>query len=723
MATLTRLAGLSVGEVKGLGGKRSEALSKAGIATVADLLHHVPHRYIDRSKHSWIESTPLGEEVTVIGTVSSQNLRRPRRNLTILDVFIADGSGSIKGVFFNQGFRAKQLSVGTQVAFSGVVTLRGRERQISNPAVDVLDSASDSEQMVTGRVVPIHSSVGKISAAIMRTAVHNAVIRSRPIEDPIPAELVAQHNLVTRDKAFADIHFPEEMADIKPARTRLVYDELFRLELALALKQLQYIKDSNGIAHQPTGELVEAFLIGLPYTLTADQSKALATIDKDLRNQTPMHRLLQGEVGSGKTVVAVAAMLSVIESGYQTAVMAPTEVLAGQHFLSIVDLLALAGMSPEIRGLGSELGMMSLFEDDGPAVHVALLTGSTAVTNYRSSVTRSQLLEDVESGQIDLLIGTHALIQEGVNFKNLGAAVVDEQHRFGVSQRVSLKAKAGLDDPDLLIMTATPIPRTMSMTMYGDLEVTEIKEMPPGRTPVDTEHLSKNEESVAWSLVRRQVDEGRQAFVVCPLVEDSAKIEAVSASAEFERISAIMPELRVGLIHGQMKSIDKEAAMSAFRDGAVDVLVATTVIEVGIDVPNATVMVIEDADRFGLSQLHQLRGRVGRGAFPGRCILLADPTTEDGEQRIAAMVDTTDGFELANTDLRIRGQGTVFGTKQSGLTDLKLSNVLRDYSILKKARRDAFALVRSDPELVDHAELAAEVRAMLGGNAEWLFVS
>ncbi len=721
MATLTRLANLSVGEVRGLGGKRTETLSKAGIRTVADLLHHVPHRYIDRSKHSWIESLPVGEEVTVIGQVVKANLRRLRKKMTILDVYISDGTASIKAVFFNQPFRAGQLTEGTQVAFSGVVTIRNRERQFNSPAVDILDAAS--EPMVTGRVVPIHSAVGNITPAMMRTAVHNAVSRSRPIDDPVPPRLIRQHKLIDRDRAFADIHFPEDMKDITPARSRLVYDELFRLELSLAIKQHQYREDSSGITHTPTGELVDAFIERLPYTLTRDQARALEQIDSDLRESVPMHRLLQGEVGSGKTVVAVAAMLAVVESGYQTAVMAPTEVLAGQHFINIVDLLSSAGMSPEIRGLGSELGMDSLFGGEGPAVHVAILTGSSSLANYRSSVTRAQLLEDVASGQVDLLIGTHALIQEGVHFKRLGAAVIDEQHRFGVSQRVKLKAKAGIEDPDLLIMTATPIPRTMSMTMYGDLDVTVIEEMPPGRSPVATQHLPKIDEGAAWALIRKEVTDGRQAFIVCPLVEDSAKIEAVSATAEFERISAIMSDLRVGLIHGQMKSAEKEAAMSAFRDGLVDVLVATTVIEVGIDIPNATVMVIEDADRFGLSQLHQLWGRVGRGIHPGHCILLADALTDDGEKRMAAMVETTDGFKLANTDLRLRGQGTVFGTKQSGLTDLKLANVVDDEKLLIKARKDAFDIVRSDPALSGHPELAEEIRAMLGDRAEWLFLS
>lgn len=403
--------------------------------------------------------------------------------------------------------------------------------------------------------------------------------------------------------------------------------------------------------------------------------------------------------------------------------MAPTEVLAEQHYLGVRGLLADAGLSPALGE--SHLGMDSLFAErsEGPAVHVALLTGSTAVTNYNPDITRAELAEDVAAGQVDLIVGTHALIQEGVSFKALGVAVVDEQHRFGVAQRVMLKEKADVAEPDLLIMTATPIPRTLSMTLYGDLDVSIIDELPPGRTPVKTRLISKLEEQTAWRLIESEVAKGRQAFVVCPLVEDSPKVEAASATAESERLAALMPDLRVGLIHGQLRSADKEQVMAAFRAGDIDVLVSTTVIEVGIDVPNATVMVIEDAQRFGLSQLHQLRGRVGRGEFPGACILLADPTTTEGEERLAAMVSTTDGFRLAEEDLRIRGQGTVFGTRQSGVKDLKLADILADFDILAVARRDAFALVDSDPALGEHLELLDEVAAMLGDEVDWLFVS
>jgi ATP-dependent DNA helicase RecG len=367
--------------------------------------------------------------------------------------------------------------------------------------------------------------------------------------------------------------------------------------------------------------------------------------------------------------------------------------------------------------------MDSLFGSDNPAVHIGILTGSTASTNYRPDISRAELLDDVVAGQVDILVGTHALIQEGVHFARLGVAVVDEQHRFGVSQRVLLKEKADSIEPDLLIMTATPIPRTLSMTLYGDLDISGLEEMPPGRSPVKTKLLSRAEEAKAWKLIEEEAAAGRQAFVVCPLVEDSPKVEAASAKAEHERLSGLLPGLRVGLIHGQLRPADKEAAMSAFRAGETDVLVSTTVIEVGIDVPNATVMVIEDADRFGLSQLHQLRGRVGRGSHPGTCLLISGAPTDDAAERLAAMVATTDGFELAEADLRIRGQGTVFGERQSGMADLRIADLFRDFELLIAARRDAFAIVDSDPELTGHPELAEEVRAMLGESVEWLFKS
>ena len=720
MATLTRLAEVPVSEIKWLGPKNSAPLSKAGIRTVADLLHHVPRTYIDRTNKPRLDRVVLDTEVTIIAEVKKINTRRPKK-VSITEAIIADETATLKVIWFNQPYLQKRFPVGTEAAFSGTVTSRNGSLQMANPVVEML--GDDQESIVTGRIVPVHPQVGSVKPWAILRAMHIALIRSRPIPDPVPTEMLERKGLISRDQAFSDIHFPESLDRVDPARNRLVYDEFFRLELSLALQKRRQMEDATGFAHTPSGELADRFIAGLPYQLTGAQVRVLDEIGQDLREPHPMHRLLQGEVGSGKTVVAVASLLSGVEGGWQGAIMAPTEVLAVQHYLGVTGLLAQASLSPEPFAAPSDLGMDSLFGAEGPAVHIGILTGSTAAANYRADVSRADLLADVASGQVDILVGTHALIQEGVQFHRLGVAVVDEQHRFGVSQRVKLKEKADEIDPDLLIMTATPIPRTLSMTLYGDLDVSIIDEMPPGRTPVKTKVLSRLEEALAWKRITAEVANGRQAFVVCPLVEDSPKVEAASATAEFHRLSALMPDLRVGLIHGQLKPVEKEAVMSAFRAGEIDVLVATTVIEVGIDIPNATVMVIEDADRFGLSQLHQLRGRVGRGRHPGLCLLIADTATEDGEERLAAMAVTNDGFVLAQEDLRIRGQGTVFGARQSGVADLKLADLLRDLDLLTAARNDAFAIVDRDPGLADHPELAEEVRAMLGESVDWLFKS
>ena len=721
MATLSRLAGVPLSEVKSLGPRKVAALEKAGLATVADLLHHVPRTYLDRTDKPPLAGVPLGTEVTIIAEVKRIATRRPRPKFTMTEALISDDTASLKVVWFNQNYREKQLPPGTEAAFSGTVESFRGSLQMSNPVVEVLDGVA--EPLVTGRVVPVYSQVGGVKTGELLRAVHNALKRARPIPDPLPDVVLATNGLMSRDEAFSLIHFPDTEDQSKPAKRRLIYDELFRLELSLAMRKRRQTEDATGFAHRPTGELADRFVAGLPYELTGAQKRVIEDIVFDLEEPHPMHRLLHGEVGSGKTVVAITALLYGVEGGWQGAIMAPTEVLAVQHFLSVTGLLFDAGLSPEPFAVDSDLGMESLFGNDGPAVHIGLITGSTAASNYRSDMSRQALLADVASGQVDILIGTHTLIQEGVHFKKLGIAVVDEQHRFGVAQRVLLKEKADAIDPDLLIMTATPIPRTLSMTLYGDLDVSGLDEMPPGRSPVATTLLSRAEEGLAWAMIESEVAAGRQAFVVCPLVEDSAKIEAASATAEHERLSAIFPDLRVGLIHGQLRPIDKDAVMSAFRTGDVDVLVSTTVIEVGIDVPNATVMVIEDADRFGLSQLHQLRGRVGRGAHAGTCLLISDPLTEDAEERLAAMAATTDGFELAQHDLKIRGQGTVFGARQSGMADLVLADIIRDFELLVAARKDAFIIVDRDPDLSEHPELAEEVRAMLGESVEWLFKS
>ena len=697
-----------------------------GINSVADLLLHVPRRYLDRSQLFDLSDVPLNEEVTIGGTVLSVRKRRLSRNRVMTDAQITDGTNVITGVWFNPYVKIVE---GSEVALSGKVErFRGR-LQIKNPDMARLDGDDDS--LLIGRVVPIHPGVGGLPPSRIRTSVDNALRRSRPVTEALPAAMLARHRLVSRDRALGDVHFPDSKHEVGPARRRLVFDELFRLEVALALRKRAQIDEATGIEHDITGAIVGVFVDALPYELTDAQARAIDEIHRDLAAPHPMHRLLQGEVGSGKTVVAVAALLTGVQSHYQGAVMAPTEVLAEQHYLGIRELLEDAGLAPQQFDPTGGAGTESLFAGDSaeskPGVKMALLTSNNAEVNFLPPGTakRSEVLEWIRTAEVDTVVGTHALIQEGVEFSRLGIAVVDEQHRFGVYQRVQLREKAAGYDPDMLIMTATPIPRTLSMTLYGDLDVSVLDEMPAGRQPVKTVHKTKSPHDLAqvYDLVRKETAAGRQAFVVCPLVEDSDVLEAASATAEYERLQGVFPDLRLGLIHGQLRPADKDGVMHRFRAGETDVLVATTVIEVGIDIPNATVMVIEDADRFGLSQLHQLRGRVGRGSHRSTCVLIAEPTTPEGEERIAAMVATTDGFRLAEEDLRIRGQGTVFGTRQAGSKDLKIADILRDIELLIAARDEAFALVAADPDLNEHPLVREEVRAFLGQDVDWLFRS
>ncbi len=719
---LSYLATLPTDQVKGIGPKSAKKLAEAGIRSVADLLLHAPRRYLDRSQLFDISAVPLGEEATVGGLVTSVAKRRISRNRTMIDALVSDGTNVLQARWFNPYLKIEE---GWEVVLSGKVERFQGKLQMKSPDMERVGA----ESLVTGRVVPIHPSAGGLGPAALRRAISNALARSRPIHEAVPAAILERLELIDRDRAIADIHFPESAADALPARRRLVFDELFRLELALALRKQRLIAETSGIRHSTAGELVKRFLAALPFALTAAQAQAIEEIESDLTASHAMHRLLQGEVGSGKTVVAAVALLTGVQSGYQGAVMAPTEVLAEQHYLGFRDLIELSGLAPDIQDPAAIAGQANLFADDAepdePNVRLALLTANSVDVNFLplGAASRAAVVEWIKNGTVDLVVGTHSLIQEGLEFDRLGIAVVDEQHRFGVYQRVSLRAKAVDHDPDMLIMTATPIPRTYAMTLYGDLEVSTLDEMPPGRLPVRTEHLPLDRIDDAYELVRREVDAGHQAFVVCPLVDESDKLEATSATEEHARFSAELSEMSVGLIHGQLRPADKDRVMHEFRDGRLDVLVATTVIEVGIDIPNATVMVILDADRFGLSQLHQLRGRVGRASHSSTCLLMADPTTEEGSRRLAAMVATTDGFELAEEDLRIRGQGTVFGTRQAGIKDLKLAHILRDAEMLVAARREAFALVAADPELAEHPQAAAEVRALLGADVDWLFRS
>lgn len=716
--TLAYLAGIAPDRVKGIGPISMKKLDGQGIRSVADLLLTVPRRYLDRSRLFDIAAAPLGEEVTIGGVVESFSKRRISRGRTMIEAIVSDGTSRLRVVWFNPYIR---LTKGEEVVLSGKMeTFRG-SLQMNGPDIDRL---SGPEALETGRVVPMYGGLGGLKPGKVRSAVANAVRRSVPISDTVPANILERFGLVDRTFAFSRVHFPESMDDVAPAKRRLIFDEFLRIQMALKVRAYDEFESQVGVPNSVKGEMFTRFVDALPYTFTDAQIRVLDDILGDMEAATPMHRLLQGEVGSGKTVVVISAFLTSVESGHQGALMAPTEVLAVQHYLGTELAFREAGMGPPLRDVGAS-GTRSLFGEESLAtrpVRIGLFTGSRVTVNFVSGdVSRARGLEWLRDGTIDIAFGTHALIQPDVEFSSLGIVVIDEQHRFGVEQRVVMRDRnQGEGVPDLLLMTATPIPRTLAMTLYGDLTVSVIDELPPGRSEIVTEAVAEAADDLIDRRITEAVQAGCQVFVVCPLVEDSEKIEGRSATSEIARIRASLPDLRSELLHGQMRSEDKAAVMHRFRSGDVDVLVSTTVIEVGIDVPNATLMVIRNADRFGLSQLHQLRGRVGRGTHPGYCLLASDPTTPDGERRIEAMLGSTDGFALSEIDLEIRGQGTVFGGVQSGAADLRLGDILRDHELLDAASSVAHDAVSSDPQSPFVAGVMREVAALFGEQAEWL---
>ncbi|MBV8985976.1 MAG: ATP-dependent DNA helicase RecG [Acidimicrobiia bacterium] len=702
---LAQLAKIPVTELKGVAGKKADALAilEPPIETVLDLLTHYPRRYIDRTEQKTIRDLKVGDEAMVLATVKRVQSRRTRNRRSLVEIDVFDGTSYLKCTFFNQPWRAKQLAVGREAIFFGKVDNYKGRRQMTSPVVDLVGNK-------TGKIIPVYPQSEKagLTSWDFEPLMTEALTRAGEFADPLPEEWRDRLDVVDRTWAFRHIHEPESMAAAQAARKRLVVDELVRLQVPLVMRKRAVERESKGIQHTVDGELVHRFHAALPFPLTGAQQRAITEIGSDLAGPHPMHRLLQGDVGSGKTVVAVTTLLMAVQGGYQGALMAPTEVLAEQHELGVRDLLR------DLQVPDTDPGTMF---GERPLT-VALLTNRTTAKE------REKLLAGLADGSVDILIGTHALIEEAVAFKSLGAIVIDEQHRFGVEQRAALRGKG--QDPDVLVMTATPIPRTAAMTVYGDLDVTVLDELPPGRTPVETKWVRGDlEQSEAYRRVEEEVAAGRQAYVVCPLVEGSERVQAKSATEEYERLGTeVWPDLRLGLLHGQMPSKEKEKVMSSFRSGELDVLVATTVIEVGVDVPNATVMLIEDAVRFGIAQLHQLRGRVGRGAAKSWCYLLGEATTPDAEERLQAMERTTDGFERAEGDLDIRGEGTVLGTRQKGRSDLRLASLRRDREWVSKAREVAFDIVDQDPTLRSHDALAEEVKLLIDEDeAEFLFKS
>jgi ATP-dependent DNA helicase RecG len=694
---------LDIQYTKGVGPRKAELLRRLDIRSVRDAIYYFPARYEDRKNIRKIRDTAPGGLQTVIGKVVGADLidlrgkarlfnRGPSRGgMKLFELTVSDGTGSIKGKWFNQPFMKKRFQVGQEVVLSGVVRpgFRGAGLEMDNPEYEILGEEMDS-LIHTARTVPVYRATDNLSSRQLRSIIHRVLDTCLgDLADPLPPEVLRRHRLPPLAESIRNTHFPGDGLDPAslnawrtPFQLRLSFEELFVLQAGLALLKKDKLL-ARGISFSPRGTLRQRLLGSLAFSLTAAQQKAAEDILRDMASPHPMHRLLQGDVGSGKTVVALIAMLTVVECGHQAALMAPTEILAEQHYLNLHRL---------VEGLG---------------LRICLLTGSA----------REQPLEDIASGRMDVVVGTHAIIQERVSFPKLGLAVIDEQHRFGVMQRSLLRKKAL--NPDILIMTATPIPRTLAMTLYGDLDYSVISELPPGRTPVSTETMGAEDRKRIYGLIESEVREGGQVYVVYPVIEESEKTNLKSAVLGEEALRKVFPRMRIALIHGRMKAAEREAVMAEFKDGRLDVLVSTTVIEVGVDVPNASLMLIVHAERFGLSQLHQLRGRVGRGKRRSRCVLIAyGPLGEEARRRLDVMCSTSDGFKVAEEDLAIRGPGEFLGTRQSGMPDLRVANIVRDASLLEPARQEAFALVEKDPGLGAYPGLRAEMERFWRGKVE-----
>ncbi len=678
--------------LKGVGPKNSERLAKLGLFTVRDVLFYYPRDHINYANQVKIRELVPGETVTIVGTVKRVNCFTSPRNkkLTIFELQLSDGSGQLKLNRFYPGNRYSNISwqqqqkrqypQGAVVAASGLVKKGKYGMTLDDPHLEVLDSLSDRiESLTIGRMVPVYPLTEGVPADLVRKVVAASLPALPALPDPLPADIRKKYDLIPATKAIAQIHFPDDEDNLAQARRRLVFDEFFYLQLGLLRRRQEQQQQQTSVTLAPTGELIDRFYDVLPFKFTDAQQRVVNDILSDLQRPIPMNRLVQGDVGSGKTVVAVVAILAAIQAGYQGALMAPTEVLAEQHYRKLVSWFTQLHLPVE------------------------LLTGSTRAAKRR------KLLAELATGELPVLVGTHALIEDPVQFRDLGLVVIDEQHRFGVQQRARLMQKGS--NPHVLTLTATPIPRTLSLTLHGDLDVSQIDELPPGRKAIQTTLMTSKERLHAYALMRREIAQGRQVYIVLPLVEESEKLDLKSAIEEHQHLAeTVFPEFQVGLLHGRMSSADKDAAISAFRDGETHILVSTTVVEVGVDVPNASVMLIEHAERFGLSQLHQLRGRVGRGAAQSFCLLMSSSRSDNALQRLKVLEQSQDGFFIAEMDLRFRGPGEVLGTRQSGLPDFALASLIEDQDVLMLAREAAEATIQEDKTLTQWPKLAQELK-------------
>ncbi len=679
--------------LKGVGPRRAADLQRVGLATVEDLLYRFPIRYEDRGSFQTIASLRPGQPASVVGEVVSSGIRPTRRpRFKIFEMLLRDRTGALRAVFFNQPFLTDVFHPRQRVILFGKLELTPHGMQLQNPQYEILKQDEDVEggdsgddTLHTGRIVPIYEKTGTLTTKMQRAIVHQA-LAGLPAEvpDPLPPAVRARQQLIDRRTALFDVHFPPAGSAIdalnafrSPAQRRLIFEEFFLFQLGLVMRRRRSDAERKPRPVVISDEIRESARRVLPFRLTGDQKKAIAEIVEDMKRPQPMNRLLQGDVGSGKTIVALMAALVAMENALQVAFMAPTEILAEQHFITIRKLL------------------------ESSRFRIALLTGATAAKKRR------ELQAELAGGSLHLAVGTHALVQDPVGFRELGLVIIDEQHRFGVLQRATLRSK-GLH-PDVLVMTATPIPRTLALTTYGDLDVSIMREMPPGRHPIKTIAKPESRREEIYDFVRKQIETGRQVYVIYPLVEESEKVDLKAATEMADHLAQdVFPSYRVALLHGRMKSDAKERVMGAFARGEFDVLVSTTVVEVGVDVPNAAVMLIEHAERFGLSQLHQLRGRVGRGAHQSFCVLLyQSPLSDQGRARLQALTETSDGFEIAERDLELRGPGDFFGTRQSGMPTLRVGDLLRDHQLMEEARREAVAALDDRNQA---ATLAAFVR-------------
>ena len=642
--------------IKGVGPTRAQLLQKLGIYTLEDLITYYPRDYEDRSKPKMIASLQDGEETLIEAmVVSKMNEQRIRKNMTIYKLIVRDETGTCILTWFNQKYLKNKFVLGQKYKFYGKVSIKYGRIEMNSPVYD-----ADNTNKNTGKIIPLYPLTFGLYQNTIRQVMENAieiVEKEDILKETLPQYILEQYHLEDIKKATKQIHFPDNFKEFEEARKRLVFEELLTMQLALMSLKNKYTKEEKGITFDKNVKMSDV-INELPFRLTKAQLRVLEEIDNDMENSKPMNRLLQGDVGSGKTVVAMIASYKTVKCGYQVAIMAPTAILASQHLESFNKILEKFGIKSE------------------------LLIGS--VTKKK----KEEILQKLENGEIDILIGTHALLEENVVFKNLGLVVTDEQHRFGVRQRGIIVNKG--KNPDVLVMTATPIPRTLALILYGDLDISIIDELPPNRKKIDTFAVTKSMEQRVNNFIKKQVDEGRQAYIVCPLVEENEEINAKAVLELFENYKQdVFPKYRVEYLHGKMRPKEKDAIMQEFKEGKINILISTTVIEVGVDVPNASIMVIENAERFGLAQLHQLRGRVGRGEYQSYCILKYEGNGENIRKRMKVMCDTNDGFKISEKDLELRGSGDFFGTMQHGLPEFKIANLFEDMPILQQVQQVA----------------------------------